>query len=149
MERGMRSLIPPILALLLALWLKNINGALLAGLFSVYMLFNQWNTLLSFGDSVMTFADVFKSTDTTPVVIDTLMPGALLTMIEHSGGISGLVAFFTEKTKPAKSKKRSSSFTPPPSPFAFCCRSVVGAAAAPVFCGLRICHVLSPHSRCL
>ena len=76
---------------------QNINGALLAGLFSVYMILNQWNPLLSIGNSVMTFADVFKATDTTLVVIDTLMPGGLLTMIEHRGGISSLVEFFTEK----------------------------------------------------
>lgn len=110
MDYGFYSVIPPLVTIVLALALRNVFAALLAGIFLGSMtvsadVFSGVN--LTFNSIVKTFA----SSGNTTVILSLLLIGAMLHLIERSGGIEGFVDIMVHKKSIIRSKKLACFFT--------------------------------------
>lgn len=110
MEYGFLSVIPPLVTIILALAIRNVFVALLVGIFLASMtlspdIFSGINA--TFYNVVKTFA----SNGNTIVIISLLLIGAMLYLIERSGGIEGFVDIMVRKKSIIRSKKAAAFFT--------------------------------------
>lgn len=99
---GILSLLPVAVALFLAFWRKNVFIALLTGVFTGAVLIgiNEMSFFVGF-DAIAT---VFTSVDTAKTTFFLLLTGAIVYVVEISGGVEGLVYYLTIKKKIVKSK---------------------------------------------
>ena len=87
------SILPPIIAIVLAIWTKQVILSLFAGIWMGFTLLNGFNPLLGVTEGVNGLIHVFSDAGDTRVVIFTLLIGSLIATIEHSGGVRGFVHF--------------------------------------------------------
>ena len=87
------SILPPIIAIVLAIWTKQVILSLFAGIWIGFTLMNGFNPLTGFTAGVDGLIDVFGEAGDTRVIIFTLLIGSLIATIEHSGGVRGFVHF--------------------------------------------------------
>ncbi len=87
------SILPPIIAIILAIWTKQVILSLFAGIWMGFTLMNGFNPLTGFTAGVDGLIDVFGEAGDTRVIIFTLLIGSLIATIEHSGGVRGFVHF--------------------------------------------------------
>lgn len=87
------SILPPILAIVLAIWSKQVILSLFAGIWIGYTLLNGFNPLLGVTAGFDGIINVFTDPGDTRVLIFTLVIGSLIATIEHSGGVRGFVHF--------------------------------------------------------
>ena len=91
------SIIPPLLAIIVVFWRKEVIGALLIALFSselLLMFTPQTERNALFGGFIGTLeriVEVFSSAGNTRILIFSLLVGALLAYMRHSGGVTALV----------------------------------------------------------
>ncbi|MDH5610272.1 MAG: sodium:solute symporter, partial [Cyclobacteriaceae bacterium] len=91
-EYGFLSLIPPVLAILLAIKTRQVIFSLVIGIFTGWMIINEWNPFLGFLSTLDAIVDVFKGGGNTKTVLFTLLIGALIQLIQYSGGVKGFIA---------------------------------------------------------
>ena len=94
---GLLSVMPPVVAIVLAIWTKQVYLSLFAGIWIAWTILNDWNPLLGAIQSVNELIAVFGDADNTMIILLTVMIGALLTFTQFSGGMSGLVTFMTDR----------------------------------------------------
>jgi len=87
------SILPPIIAIILAIWTKQVILSLFAGIWMGFTLINGFNPLTGFTAGVDGLIHVFSEAGDTRVIIFTLLIGSLIATIEHSGGVRGFVHF--------------------------------------------------------
>jgi Na+/H+ antiporter NhaC len=87
------SILPPIIAIVLAIWTKQVILSLFAGIWMGFTLLNGFNPFLGATEGVNGLIHVFSDAGDTRVVLFTLLIGSLIATIEHSGGVRGFVHF--------------------------------------------------------
>jgi Na+/H+ antiporter NhaC len=87
------SILPPIIAIVLAIWTKQVILSLFAGIWMGFTLMSGFNPLAGFTAGVDGLIAVFGEAGDTRVIIFTLLIGSLIATIEHSGGVRGFVHF--------------------------------------------------------
>ena len=87
------SILPPIIAIVLAIWTKQVILSLFAGIWMGFTVMNGFNPLTGFTAGVDGLIDVFGEAGDTRVIIFTVLIGSLIATIEHSGGVRGFVHF--------------------------------------------------------
>ncbi len=87
------SVLPPVLAIVLAIWTKQVILSLFAGIWMGYTLLNGFNPLTGVTAGFDGIINVFTDPGDTRVLIFTLIIGSLIATIEHSGGVRGFVHF--------------------------------------------------------
>jgi len=87
------SILPPIIAIILAIWTKQVILSLFAGIWMGFTLMSGFNPLAGFTAGVDGLIHVFSEAGDTRVIIFTLLIGSLIATIEHSGGVRGFVHF--------------------------------------------------------
>lgn len=87
------SILPPIIAIVLAIWTKQVILSLFAGIWMGFTLINGFNPLTGFTAGVDGLISVFGEAGDTRVIIFTILIGSLIATIEHSGGVRGFVHF--------------------------------------------------------
>lgn len=101
---GWLSIVPPLLAILLALILRQVIVSLSIGIFSgalIYYNFNPFTAFLRFADTIM--MDVLVDRDHMFIIIFTLLIGGVVGVISKNGGTTGLAKQITKLAKTAKS----------------------------------------------
>lgn len=88
---GALSLIPPLVAIGLALWTRQVFLALLVGIASGFLIMAGGNPLAGTIDTLGGFVKVFESNYNTEIIIFTLLIGALIALIQRAGGVEGFV----------------------------------------------------------
>lgn len=91
MQDSALSLLPPLIAIILAIWKRSALFALFSGLVITYFLINNYNPLTSVKDSVVGVVNVFSSTGNTYIVAFSLLIGALVTLMNRSGAVNGFI----------------------------------------------------------
>jgi Na+/H+ antiporter NhaC len=89
------SVIPPIVAVVVVLWRKEVIIALLLAIFSAELLqlSQSWQApVTAVLNTIERIVGVFDSPDNTRLIIFSLMIGALLAFVRHSGGVAAMVA---------------------------------------------------------
>jgi Na+/H+ antiporter NhaC len=85
------SLIPPVLAITLAIWKREVVLALLVAVFSAEVLLADFNPLRSLLQTIERITAVFSSPDNTRILLFSILVGALLALIRTSGGVDAFV----------------------------------------------------------
>lgn len=88
---GFLSLLPPVLAIGLALVTRQVFLSLLAGLWLGFVILAGGNPLTGTFGTINGLVDVFSDAGNTRIIIFTLVVGALIALIQVSGGVQGFV----------------------------------------------------------
>lgn len=106
---GWLSIIPPLIAILLALIIRQVIVSLSLGIFSgalIYYNFNPLTALLRFADTLM--LNVLIDKDHMFIIVFTLLIGGVVGLISANGGTAGLAQQITKLAKTARSGMISS-----------------------------------------
>jgi len=87
------SVLPPVLAIVLAIWTKQVILSLAAGIWMGYTLLGGFNPLAGIGDGLDGIINVFTDPGDARVIVFTLLIGPLIATIERSGGVRGFVHY--------------------------------------------------------
>ncbi len=100
---GIFTLLPPLIAILLALVTKDVFTSLFLGIFTSAMLLNLLNPLTAFLRSLDTYlVRALLSSDKISIVLFTLLLGAMVGVMSKSGGIEGIVQALSRKVRSPK-----------------------------------------------
>jgi len=93
MEPSWFSILPPILAIVLAVWSKQVIVSLFAGIWMGFTLLSGLNPLVGIASSIDAVVQVFTDPGDARVLIFTLLIGSMIATIEYSGGVRGFVRY--------------------------------------------------------
>ncbi len=85
------SVLPPVVAIVLAIWSRQVYLSLAGGILLGWTILNGWNPLTGLGVSIDATVEVFTRPGDTKVLLFTLVIGALIATVEVSGGVRGFV----------------------------------------------------------
>ncbi len=91
------TILPPILAIILAIWKRQVILALVVAIFSAELILIGGNPITAFSQMVERVVGVFESNYSTRVLMFSLLIGALIQLIKISGGVAALVEWLTRK----------------------------------------------------
>ena len=111
MQYGFWSVVPPILTIVLALVTKNVFISLLIGIFTSSMVLCGGAPLTGLNDAFYSFIHTFESSGNTITLISFLLIGALIYLIEKSGGVEGFTEVMLKKRALIKTKRGANIFT--------------------------------------
>ncbi len=94
---GFWSLLPPLAALGLALWKKQIFPALLLGIWTGWWVVGAWNPIAATASTVDSVIAVFQDAGNTRILAYSLLVGSVLTLISATGGVEAFVAWVSER----------------------------------------------------
>jgi tetracycline resistance efflux pump len=94
---GLLSLLPPVLAIGLALWTRQVFLSLAAGLWIGFVILAGGNPLKGTFDAMDGIVGVFADAGNTRIILFTLIVGALIALIQRSGGVAGFVKVLMRK----------------------------------------------------
>ena len=89
--------LPPLLAVIVAVWKREVILALTVALFSAEFLLSSFNPLIAFTGSIGRITSTFDSSGNTEILLFSLLIGALLGLIQNSGGVLSFVDFLINK----------------------------------------------------
>ncbi len=87
------SVLPPVLAIVLAIWSKQVVLSLFAGIWMGYTVLSAFNPLTGIARALDGTINVFTDPGDARVLIFTLLIGPLIATIERSGGVRGFVHY--------------------------------------------------------
>ena len=88
-EFGFLSVLPPVLAIILALKTRQVYISLVVGIWLGWLIISDWNVLQGTIATLEGFVEVFKSPGNTKTIMFSALVGALLILIQYSGGVKG------------------------------------------------------------
>jgi len=105
MDYGILSLLPPLLAIILAITTRNVIIALFIGIFAGQLILHDFQPIHAFIELFNDLIALFAEGWIAKTLIFALLVGAILRLILDSGGVSGFIHYLTEKQQRIKSKK--------------------------------------------
>lgn len=111
MQYGFWSVVPPLLTIVLALISKNVFISLFIGVLLGMLILSGWDIFLGINNTFYSFVHTFESNSNTILLMSMLLIGALIYLIEKSGGIDGFVNIMVHKRGLIKSKRGANLFT--------------------------------------
>lgn len=88
---GFLSILPPLVAIILALRTKQVYISLVFGIWLGWVILSDWNFLTGTINTLEGFVNVFKSAGNTRTIMFSALVGALLVFIQYSGGVQGFM----------------------------------------------------------
>ena len=88
---GFWSLLPPLLAIILAIKTRQVFISLLFGIWIGWVILDDWNFFSGTLSTIQALVDVFKNPGNTRTIMFSSLVGALIAFIQHSGGVEGFV----------------------------------------------------------
>lgn len=88
---GWLSILPPLLAIVLAIKTKHVYISLTLGIWLGWTIINNWNPLTGLIHTVNSLIAVFQDADNTRVILFSALIGAIITFTQYSGGMKGFV----------------------------------------------------------
>ncbi|PQB02994.1 sodium:solute symporter [Polaribacter filamentus] len=105
MEYGFLSVIPPIVAIILALKTKQVYIALLLGIWFSWLIIKGWNLLDGTLAMIEGMVNVFQSEGNTRTIMFSALVGALLIFIQYSRGVEGFINILNRRLVKLEEKK--------------------------------------------
>ncbi len=106
---GLWSILPPIVAIFLALKTKQVYIALIFGIALGWFVINDWNIIDGTIATIEAFVNVFKSEGNTRTIMFSALVGALLIFIQSSGGVEGFMQKITQILQKYEAKQSGRS----------------------------------------
>lgn len=97
MEPTWTSLLPPVLAIVLAIAWRQVYIALAAGIWLGYTILANWNPIVGLAAAIDGTIAVLADPGNAKVIVFTLVIGALIATIEAAGGVMGFVKWLEER----------------------------------------------------
>jgi len=94
---GWLSVLPPVLAIFLAIKTKHVYISLTLGIWLGWTIVSGWNPLTGMIETVNALVAVFQDADNTRVILFSAMIGAIITFTQYSGGMKGFVNWIVGK----------------------------------------------------
>ena len=91
------SILPPVLAIILAIWTKQVILSLFAGIWIGSTIIAGFNPVTGVAASLDAIIHVFSDAGDTRVLVFTLLVGSLIATIEHTGGVRGFINFLESR----------------------------------------------------
>ena len=110
MEYGFWSLVPPLLTIVLALVTKNVFISLIIGILTGSLVMCGGNPIDGINDAIYSIAGSMSPSNTL-IIGSILITGAVIYLMEKSGGIEGFVNVVVRKRALIKSKRGANLFT--------------------------------------
>ncbi|MDG1733331.1 MAG: Na+/H+ antiporter NhaC family protein [Thalassotalea sp.] len=101
------TLLPPLIAIIIAVWRKNAIIALISGIFLCFMLLDSWNPINAAVNSASEILNVFASTGNARIITFSLLIGALVALMNSSGAVQGFIDSLANMSL-VKSKRQAS-----------------------------------------
>ena len=98
---GIWSVIPPLVAIILAIRTKKVFIALFGGIWMSFLVIDKAKIIRSFYDAVMELVRVFQSEGNTKTIMFSALVGALILFVQKSGGTEGFVRWVQSRFKNA------------------------------------------------
>jgi tetracycline resistance efflux pump len=141
MDYGWLSIIPPLLAIVLAIWTRQVFISLFLGILAGWIILSDWNIFAGLANSIEALVRVFQDPGNTRVIIFCALIGALITLTQRSGGVNGFVEWVQRK-KLARTRRGAASLSGIIGFSIFiessiCCL-IAGSVSRPLFERLRI-----------
>jgi len=92
-DPGWVSILPPVLAIVLAIWTRQVYLSLATGVWIGWSIIEGWNPLSGLARSISEVVGVLASAGNANVILFTLVIGALIATVESSGGVRGFVRY--------------------------------------------------------
>ena len=92
------SILPPIVAIIFAIWKREVTVALLLAIFTASLIIVGGNPVYAFTDTVERIINVFSSAYNTRILMFSLLIGALIQLIKISGGVTAFVDWLTRRS---------------------------------------------------
>ena len=108
-DYGIFSILPPVLAIILALRTKQVYIALIFGTWFGWLIINDWNVVTGTFATIEAFVNVFKSPGNTRTIMFSALVGALLLFIQYSGGVDGFMTGISKFIQRVESKQNIQS----------------------------------------
>lgn len=105
-QLGFLTLIPPVVAILLAILTRQVFISLLAGIFLGYVILSGGNLWLGFLDTLQGLVDVFADAGNTRTIMFCALVGALIVFMQASGGVAGFIAAVERKLQHYENQQR-------------------------------------------
>jgi len=105
---GFWSILPPLVAIILAIKTRQVFISLLFGIWMGWVILSNFNFLSGTLNTIEAMVDVFKDPGNTRTIMFSSLVGALIAFIQRSGGVEGFIHYinnFLEKIE----KKRNTS----------------------------------------
>ena len=96
-DPGWYSILPPVLAIVLAIWTKQVILSLFAGIWIGSTILAGFNPVSGVASGIDSVIHVFSDVGDTRVLIFTLLVGSLIATIEHTGGVRGFIHFLESR----------------------------------------------------
>ena len=90
-EFGVLSVLPPLLAIILALRTRQVYISLVLGIWLGWLIISDWNPVQGTLATLEGFVEVFKNPGNTRTIMFSALVGALLIFIQYSGGVKGFI----------------------------------------------------------
>ena len=110
MQYGFLSLVPPLLTIILALTTKNVFLALFIGIMTGSFVLNAFSPLVSINAGIYSIVDSMSQGNTI-IIASCLFVGAVIHLMERSGGIEGFVNVVVKNKGYIKTKRGANLFT--------------------------------------
>lgn len=105
MEYGFWTLVPPVLAIIVAVATRKVALALIIGIFSGEMILLGGNPFTAINALVEQILAVCADTGNLKTFLFTMLMGAFVILVRVSGGVYGFVDYLTEQSKRVRNKK--------------------------------------------
>ncbi|MFQ5639180.1 MAG: Na+/H+ antiporter NhaC family protein [bacterium] len=94
---GWLSILPPVIAIILAIWTKQVFFSLFFGIWFGWTILSGWNPFVGIAAALEACVRVFQDSGNTKVIAFSAMVGALIAYTHYSGGVEGFVQWLSRK----------------------------------------------------
>lgn len=88
---GILTLLPPVIAIVLAILTRQVFISLTVGIFLGYVILNGGNPWLGFTETLQGMVDVFADAGNTRTIMFCALVGGLIVFMQRSGGVAGFI----------------------------------------------------------
>lgn len=110
MDYGFLSLVPPLLAIVFAIRSKQVYLSLISGIFLGWIILHDGNVWLGFLGTLEGLVEVFADAGNTRTIMFSALVGALIILIQRSGGVEGFIRWVSTRLENKKGSQKTVQF---------------------------------------
>jgi Na+/H+ antiporter NhaC len=103
---GLWSVLPPLVAIILAIKTRQVFISLLFGIWMGWVILSEGNLFSGTQNTIQALVDVFKEAGNTRTIMFSSLVGALIAFVQRSGGVEGFIAHVNKFLKRYQEQKK-------------------------------------------